>query len=134
MNSARFVRNSKVSVEPKTLTFTPVNWDEPVPVTVTAFDDLIKEPAVHRTKILHVSSPFDTNVDAAFAGEQAVFVDIEDGDKSGIMAVPEEMSVLEGESISFQFQLQSRPSASVSIEITSSSSLLASSSGCVKVA
>ena len=116
-STALCVRNTKAIVAPKSIIFSPNSWNIPVQVNVTALKDSLKEPDVHRAKLLHVVA------DTSGGGEQILYADIIDGDQSGVLVVPSEARVLEGNMFSYHVQLYSQPTDDVTVEISSSSQL-----------
>lgn len=100
-----------------TLTFTPLNWNQPQIVTVTAVDNLIAE-GTHLGLISHSSSSADPFYDIADGGQ--VTIDVQDNDQAGVVFTPTDGATYvsqAGITDSYAVVLISEPRANVIITI-----------------
>ena len=111
------VADAQVAVTPKTLTFTPANWDTPQTVTVTAVNDAVAEDA-HTGTITHTSASADAGYDGIAIAP--LTVDITDNDAAGIVIGQSggATTVEEGGfGDTFTVALASRPTAAVTVTL-----------------
>jgi len=95
---------SQLTVSPRTLTFTPANWNVPQTVTVTAVDDALAE-GTHTGTIQHTVSSADSNYNGLAISP--VTVTITDNDTVGLTILPLTQTVAEGETAIFTVNLSS---------------------------
>ena len=99
-------------VDPRTLRFTPEDWDLAVQIGVEAEQDADGIDA--RVRLMLTASG------AEYTGqEESVVIEIEDDDVARIVVVPREFTVDEGGDKSYEVSLSTAPSAEVMMEIAS---------------
>jgi hypothetical protein len=120
------VTDAQADATPKTLTFTPDNWNTPQTVAVTAVDDAVAEGS-HPGTIGHTA----TSADAAYGGIAIapLTVNIADNDAAGL-AIGQSgssTSVVEGGfGDTFTVALTSRPTAAVTVTLATGMQLAVS--------
>ncbi|OQY43197.1 MAG: hypothetical protein B6242_15145 [Anaerolineaceae bacterium 4572_78] len=98
------------------LVFSPTTWTEPQTVTLTVIDDNFDEPDVYYNTITHAITSTDVMYGMLILPD--VTIAITDDDTLGVTITPTQLTMLEGESGSYQISLNSRPTATVTIDMT----------------
>ncbi len=115
--------DSQLLVSTPALVFTPLNWNAPQSVTVTANDDLVVEGSPHGGLITHAMSSPDTIFDGVAVSD--VTANITDDDVPGVTINPPNVSVTEGGTGStFGVTLESVPTADVTVSFTEGGQLV----------
>ena len=105
-----------VSIDDQELTFTDSDWETAQAVTVSAAQD---DDARHDAATLsHTVTSTDTDYNGITASEVAVTVT--DDEMAGVSILPEELTIAEGGSETYQVVLTSQPAHDVTVTITRS--------------
>lgn len=117
---------TQVTVSAATVTFTPLSWNSPATITVTAVDDVIVQGA-HLGTIAHSVSSTDPN----YAGLSAatLTVNIADNDVAGVVAASTGASTdvsEDGATDTYTVRLATQPATSVVVNVGSSPLLVMS--------
>ena len=103
-----------VSVPSQALVFTTGNWSTPQSVTVEGVQDADTSDESVTVTVTALSS------DSNYEGQTAlVSVSVLDDDTVGLVVDPDSVTVVEGDSGSFEVSLATQPSASVSVTVSS---------------
>lgn len=107
-----------VSLSTSTIAFTSANWDTPVTVTVTAYDDQVAE-STHTATITRglSTSAYGYSV----MSDQDTSVTVTDNDTAGVTVSTSSLSLSEGgASSTYTVVLQSAPTTTVTVTLTNS--------------
>ena len=105
-----------ISIDDQELTFTGSDWETPQAVTVSAAqDDDARDAAA---TLSHSVASTDTDYNEIGVSEVAVAVT--DDETAGVSILPEELTIAEGGSDSYQVVLTSKPAHDVTVTITHS--------------
>jgi hypothetical protein len=114
---------SKAAVDISTVTFTTMDWNVPVTITVTAVDDLVAE-GTHQAIVTHTVTSTGDTVYQGLVADQVVAI-ITDDDTAGVTAAasPATLTTVEtvgGTPDTISYTLVSQPRGNVTILLTSS--------------
>jgi hypothetical protein len=102
-----------------TITFTPLNWDNPQTVTVAGMDDTIIDGTQPFTVILGITSSTDPNYDSTFDPPDVSFINIDNESPGVTVNAGSSMLVSEnGDTSSFDIVLNAPPTANVTINVS----------------
>ena len=104
---------STVSVDPPSLTFTPLDWSVPQTVTVRSVDDWVASGDAVRAMLLHRASGGGYDLMSV----DALDVKVIDDDQRGVSITPTLLTLAEGASGSYSVVLESEPSSDVSFRV-----------------
>ena len=106
--------DNDIDSDPERLTFSPSNWNQEKTVTVTsAQDDDARDDAA---TLSHSVASTDTDYNGI--GVSEVDVAVTDDETAGVSILPEELTIAEGGSDSYQVFLMSQPAHDVTVTIS----------------
>lgn len=109
--------DSRVTVDPASVTFTPATWDQPRTITVSAVNDLVAEGEHLGAIAHHVSASADSYYTSSLA-ISSITATITDNDTAGITFSPLGLTITEGDEQPFRVFLTSQPTADVTVNLT----------------
>jgi hypothetical protein len=113
--------DGQTTVSPTTITFTPLNWNEPQSISVTAVNDLYAE-GLHISTIVHSAASTDSNYNGISIPN--ITAKVTDNDTAGIIVTASDGDTTVSESgstDSFTVVLNARPTGTVTIDVLTDS-------------
>ena len=102
-----------------TITFTPLNWNNPQTITVAGMDDTITDDTQPFTVILGITSSTDPNYNGTFDPPDVSFINIDNESPGVTVNAGSSMLVSEnGDTSSFDIVLNAPPTANVTINVS----------------